>query len=275
MWVQPQGRLRRSILYTIVFIYLIFVLFPLIWLIQSSFKSMYQALKIPPAFIWTPTFEAYQKALGGGMLKASLNSTIVSLSNVLLVLVLGTSAGYALANLKTKVSQNIGFWILSVRMAPAFGIIVPLYIILRSFRLVDTILAVMVAHLTINLPLAIWLLKGYFEEIPSELAEAAVVDGATRMQILLYILVPVAIPMIVAVAALVFLLSWNEFLFAFILTSEAARTVPVLVASLAGTMRFDWPLMCALSTLALIPAFVLVVYLQRYIVRGLTFGAVK
>jgi len=275
MHVQSHGNLKRFILYAIVFIYLIFVLFPLVWLIQSSFKSMYQALKIPPSFIWSPTFEAYQKALKGGMLKAFLNSGIVSLSNVILVLVFGISAGYALANLKTKASQNIGFWILSVKMAPAFGIIVPLYIILRTLHLVDTILAVMIAHLTINLPLAIWLLKGYFEEIPPELGEAAVVDGANRMQILLYIMVPVAIPMIVAVAALVFLLSWNEFLFAFILTSETARTVPVLVASLAGTMRFDWPLMCALSTLALIPAFILVVYLQRYIVRGLTFGAVK
>ncbi len=275
MQVKSHKKLKKFTLYLIISIYLVFVLFPLLWLIQSSFKSMYQALKIPPDFIWTPTFEAYKKALGGGMLRAFLNSAVVSLSNVFLVLLLGITAGYALANLKTRASQNIGFWILSVRMAPAFGIIVPLYIILRSFRLVDTILAVMVAHLTINLPLAIWLLKGYFEEIPSELAEAAVVDGATRGQILLYILIPVALPMIVAVAALVFLLSWNEFLFAFILTSEQARTVPVLVASLAGTMRFDWPLMCALSTLALIPAFVLVVYLQRYIVRGLTFGAVK
>jgi len=275
MYGQKYSNLKKLVLYAIVFTYLVFVLFPLIWLVQSSFKSMYQALKIPPALIWRPTFEAYQKALGGGMLKAFLNSAIVSLSNVVMVLVLGVSAGYALANLKTKASQNIGFWILTVRMAPAFGIIVPLYIILRSFRLVDTIFAVMVAHLTINLPLAIWLLKSYFEEIPSGLAEAAIVDGATRTQILLYVLVPVAAPMIVAVSALVFLLSWNEFLFAFVLTSEAARTVPVLVASLAGTMRFDWPLMCALSTLALIPAFVLVVYLQRYIVRGLTFGAVK
>ncbi|GAI09231.1 unnamed protein product, partial [marine sediment metagenome] len=164
MYGQKYSNLKKLVLYAIVFTYLVFVLFPLIWLVQSSFKSMYQALKIPPALIWRPTFEAYQKALGGGMLKAFLNSAIVSLSNVVLVLVLGVSAGYALANLKTKASQNIGFWILTVRMAPAFGIIVPLYIILRSFRLVDTIFAVMVAHLTINLPLAIWLLKSYFEE---------------------------------------------------------------------------------------------------------------
>jgi len=266
---------KKGALYFLIIIYLIFVLFPLVWIIQSSFKSMFQALKLPPSLIWSPTFQAYHKAMGGGMLRSFYNCGIVSVCNVILALAFAIPAGYSLANYKTKFSQNIGFWILSVKMAPAFGIIVPLYIILRNLRLIDTFIAVIVAHLTINLPLAIWLMKGYFEEIPSELSEAAMVDGASRLQALLYVLVPVALPMIVAVAALVFLLSWNEFLFAFILTSETARTVPVLVASLAGTMRFDWPLMCALSTLALAPAFVLVIYLQKYIVRGLTFGAVK
>jgi len=118
MYVEKFSNLKKLILYAIVLTYLVFVLFPLVWLVQSSFKSMYQALKIPPDLIWIPTFEAYHKALGGGMLKAFMNSAIVSLSNVLLVLVLGISAGYALANLKTKASQNIGFWILSIRMAP-------------------------------------------------------------------------------------------------------------------------------------------------------------
>jgi len=269
------GYWKKGTLYFLIVIYLIFVLFPLVWIIQSSLKSTFQALKLPPSIIWSPTFGAYQKALGGGMLKSFLNSGIISICSVIMTLTLAITAGYSLASQKTKFSQNMGFWILSVRMAPAFGIILPLYIILRSFRLVDTIFAVIVAHLTINLPLAIWLMKGYFEEIPAEIAEAAIVDGASRTQTLLYVLVPAALPRVVAVAALVFLLSWNEFLFAFILTSEAARTVPVLVASLAGTMRFDWPLMCALSTLALAPAFILVIYLQKYIVRGLTFGAVK
>jgi multiple sugar transport system permease protein len=129
--------------------------------------------------------------------------------------------------------------------------------------------------LTINLPLAIWLLRGYFAELPEELEESARLDGASQLQLLWYIVIPMGLPMLMAVSALVFMLSWNEFLFAFILTSSQAVTVPVVITAIAGTMRFDWPLMSALASLSLVPAFILVAYLQRHIVRGLTLGAIK
>lgn len=266
---------KKIILYSIIVLYLIFVLFPIIWLIQSSFKSMYQALQIPPLLIWKPTFQAYQKVFGGGIYKAFLNSIEAAASNVLLCLLFGIPAAYGLARARTKISENIGFFILSVRMAPAFGIIVPIYIIFTFLHMMDTIAGVIVAQLTYNLPLAIWLLKGYFEGIPLGLEEAARVDGATRLQVLTKIIIPVGMPMIAAVSALVFLFSWNGFLFAFILTSQEARTVPVIVASLAGTMQFDWSLLSAVSTIALIPAFIFVGYVQKFIARGFTMGAVR
>jgi len=266
---------KKIILYSILFLYLIFVLSPIIWLIQSSLKSMYQALQVPPLLIWKPTLQAYQKVFGGGIYKAFLNSIAVAVSNVLICLLLGIPGAYGLARARTKVSENIGFFILSVRMAPAFAIIVPIYIIFRYLGMMDTIAGVIVAHLIINLPLTIWLLKGYFEEVPLDLGEAALVDGATRPQVLVKIIVPVSMPMIAAVSALVFLFSWNEFLFAFILTSQEARTVPVIVASLAGTMQFDWPLLSAVSIIALIPAFIFVGYVQKFIARGFTMGAIR
>jgi len=270
-----RGCLVRGALYALLTLYLIFVLFPIVWLVLSSFKTHYQTLILPPKLIFKPTLQAYEKLLTGGMIKAFKNSLIIVGIDIVLALVFSIPAAYSLARFKTKLGENIGFWFLSIRMAPAFGVIVPLYIVIRNFRLLDTIFAVNISHLLLNLPFAIWLLKGYFEEMPIELEESALIDGATRFQALLRIVLPISLPMVVAVSILTFIFSWNEFLFAFVLTSSSGVTVPVLVASLAGTMRFDWPLMCAVSVGAMIPAFVFVFFVQRYIVRGLTLGALR
>lgn len=261
--------------YVFLCLYLLFILLPIIWLIQASFRTQAGVYEIPPKLIWKPKFNAYIKLFGSGLLNSFKNSAIVASTAVILSLLLGIPAGYALSRLKTAAGENIGFFILSVRMAPLFAVIVPIYMVMRYLHLIDTIYAVVVAHLVINLPLAVWLLKSYFEGIPSDIEDAAIVDGASRWQILFHVIVPLSTPMIAAVSALVFLLSWNEFLFAFILTSQSAKTVPVLVSSLAGTMQFDFPLMSAVSSFALIPAFILVVYLQKHIVKGLTLGAVE
>lgn len=265
----------NSITYSFLALYLLFIIFPILWLVQASFKTQAGCYEIPPEIIWEPRITSYIKLFGSGLIDSFKNSAIVASSAVILSLLLGIPAAYGLARLKTVAGENIGFFILSVRMAPLFAVIVPIYMVMRYLHLLDTIFAVMVAHLVINLPLAIWLLKSYFEGVPEELEDAAIVDGATRLQTLIHVVVPVSIPMIAAVSALVFLLSWNEFLFAFILTSQSARTVPVLVSSLAGTMAFDFPLMSAVSSFALIPALLLVVYLQKHMVRGLTLGAVE
>ncbi len=274
------GRRRSAwqnlVVYILIGLYLLFVLVPLVWVIQGSFKTTTQALKLPPDFIFEPTFEAYRKVfLGGGLGKAFLNSFRIALVNVVLALLFGIPAAYALARWRAGATEHVAFWILSIRMAPAFGIIVPMFILMREIRLLDTIFAVTLVHLTINLPLAIWLLRGYFSELPEELEESARLDGANLMQVLRHVVIPMGRPMIVAVSALVFMLSWNEFLFAFVLTSSEAVTVPVLITAIAGTMRFDWPLMSALSSLSLIPAFLFVAYIQRHIVRGLTMGAIR
>ena len=269
--------LRQSVvIYTLLGFYLVFILLPLIWVIRGPFKTTTQALQMPPAFLFTPTFQAYRKVfLGGGLAKAFLNSFRIALSNVVLALVLGIPAAYALARWRSEASEQIAFWILSVRMAPAFGVIVPLFILMRQARLLDSLIAVILVHLTINLPMAVWLLRGYFAELPEEVEESALLDGANRWQVLRYVVIPMGLPMIMAVSALVFMLSWNEFLFAFVLTSSEAVTVPVVITAIAGTMRFDWPLMSALASLSLVPAFLFVAYLQRHIVRGLTMGAIR
>ena len=273
--ILTRSWLSKAIMYFILAIFLIFVLFPIVWLALSSVKTHYQTLILPPKIVFTPNLDAYKKIITGGMLKSFKNSLIVAVVDIILALVLSIPAAYSLARFKSKFNENIGFWFLSIRMAPAFGVIVPIYIVIRSLRVLDTIIAVNVAHLLINLPFAIWLLKGYFEELPVEIEESALIDGATRFQALIKVVLPTSMPMVISVAILTFMFSWNEFLFAFVLTSNKGVTVPALVASLAGTMTFDWPLMCAVSIGAMVPAFIFVFVVPRYIVRGLTLGALK
>jgi ABC-type glycerol-3-phosphate transport system permease component len=265
----------KAALYAVLALFLVFFLFPIVWLLLSSIKTHYQTLVIPPKILFKPTFAAYRKIITGGMLRSFKNSILIAFVDIVLALLLSIPAAYSLARFKSKLNENIGFWFLSVRMAPAFGVIVPMYIVIRYLKILDTTFAVNVAHLLINLPFAIWLLKGYFEELPAEIEESALIDGANRLQALVRVVLPTSVPMIISVAILTFMFSWNEFLFAFVLTSNRGVTVPVLVASLAGTMTFDWPLMCAVSIGAMIPAFIFVFIVQRYIVRGLTLGALK
>ena len=256
-------------------VYLVFVLFPILWLLLGSLKSRYEALLVPPKLIFRPTLVAFEKILSGGLLHVFGNSLTIGLANVVLAMLLGIPAAYGLSRMRGKARDNISFWILSIRMAPAFGLVIPIYALMRGIGLLDTLPAVIIAHLTINLPLAVWLLLSYFDELPEDMEEAAMIDGATRLQTLTHVILPLSGPMLVAVALLVFVFSWNEFLFAFILTSSQAQTVPALIASLAGTMNFDWPLMSAISVAALAPAFVVVFFAQRSITEGLTMGAIK
>ena len=254
---------------------LIFVMVPIAWLALGSLKSREAALALPPQIVFQPDFSAYAKIMSQGFLGSFQNSLTIALTNVLLTLVLGTPAAYALTRMSGRVQENLSFWLLSIRMAPLFAVILPLYVLFKSLGLLDTPVAVALAHLTLTLPMAIWMLITYFRTIPEELDQAAILDGATPLQVLWIVIIPIARPMLASVAVIVFIFSWNEFLLAFILTSRNAQTVPVAVASLAGTMSFDWPLIAAVSVCSMVPALLFVGFAQRHIVAGLGSGAVK
>ena len=254
---------------------IIFVVFPLIWLALASLKTRAAALKVPPRLIFSPGFDAYEKILASGLAHAFLNSFTIALTNVVLSLAIGVPAAYALTRMREAIQENLSFWVLSIRLAPLFAIILPLYVLFKGMGLLDTRLAVAMAHLTLTLPLSVWLLMTYFRAMPVDLDEAAMLDGAKPWQTLYMVIVPIARPMIASVAVIVFIFSWNEFLLAFFLTSRDAQTVPVVVAGLAGTMSFDWPLIAAISICSMIPAFIFVGFAQRHIVEGLASGAVK
>jgi multiple sugar transport system permease protein len=251
---------------------LAFVLFS-VWLALGPFKTRNEALHCRRASS-SIHFEAYTKIVAGGFIRAFGNSLTIALSNVVLALAIGTPAAFALTRMQGRIRNDLSFWILSIRMAPLFAVILPLYVFFKSVGLLDTKLAVALAHLTLTLPLAVWMLMTYFRSMPVELDQAAMLDGASPLQLLLYIIVPISRPMLASVAIVVFIFL-NEFLLAFVLSARDAQTVPVAVAGLAGTMTFDWPLIAAISVCSMIPAFIFVGFAQRHIVTGLASGAVK
>lgn len=270
-----QGLAGRIGRWAFLLLALVFVLLPIVWLALGSLKTRNAALAVPPQLLFDPDVSAYAKIVSGGFLRAFGNSLTIALTNVVLTLVLGTPAAYALTRMRGRAQDNLSFWLLSIRMAPLFAVILPLYVLFKSVGLLDTPVAVALAHLTLTLPMAVWMLVTYFRSVPEDLDQAALLDGANYLQILLLVIVPIARPMLASVAIVVFIFSWNEFLLAFILTSRSAQTVPVAVASLAGTMSFDWPLIAAVSVCSMIPALIFVGFAQRHIVTGLASGAVK
>jgi len=271
-----QRTIRSIILHLLAILSCVMIIFPILWIVISSFKTMHQIFQIPPAIIFEPTLDNYYRLFfGGQLLKSFINSLAVSSITVPVSLALGIPAAYALARLNSRLSRNLSVWILSVRMAPAFAVIIPFFIIMYYVKLIDTIFAVAITYLTFTIPFTTWLLKITFEELPKEIEEAALLDGATKTSALFRVVLPNATPMIAAISILTFILSWNEFLFAFILTSRDARTVPVLITALSGTHKLDWPIMTAISTVSMIPAFLFITFVQRYLIRGLTMGAVK
>ena len=253
---------------------------PILWIIVSSFKPVSEALTGyslgQVLFFFTPTLNAYDRILAGPFTADLVNSVIVATSTVLICLVLAIPAAYRLARTKNAFTRNLAAWIISTRMAPVFALSLSFFILMtKLIPLYDSVFALITVYLTFNLSLAIWILMGYFEGIPIELERAAMIDGASRLQTLRRIILPVSKPAIITVSIIFFLFSWNEFLFAFLLTSTSARTVPVFVADFVGIVVIDWPAMTAISTLFMLPALIFLILAQKYVVKGLTMGALK
>jgi len=268
----------------------LYILAPFSWLVLTSFMPERDALLVPPQW-WpeNPTVENYltffnpsgTRAVVGSraaeqMLPGLLNSLTVSLGTAFLNVVLGTLAGYSFARLQFPARTSMLMLYLATRMVPGIALIVPLYLTIRSYGLLDNLLALMVTYLTFTLPFTIWLLKSYFQAIPRALEEAALIDGCTWSQMMVKVLLPVAMPGLVAAAMLAFMTAWNDYLFAVILTTTmASKTVPVVVAGFATDVTTERTLMAAGGVMAVLPPLLLALIFHRLIVEGLTAGAVK
>jgi len=263
------------VLYLIIALFLIWTLFPILWIFLTSFKTIQQVNAIPPLFIFKPTFENYVQIFSGKVMTALRNSLIISSSTVVLGIAIGLPAAYVLARARFKARGQVNFWILSMRMAPPFAFIVPYYLTFRFFGLLDKHLALIIINLTFCLPFAIWMLESVISDLPVEIEEAALIDGCSRLGVIRQIVLPLTAPSIAATAILTFIFSWNEFFFANILTGTTTQTMPVTLISFIGLMGVNWVQMSAAGIVAIVPTIILALLAQRFLVRGLTLGAVK
>jgi multiple sugar transport system permease protein len=252
------------------------VTIPVIMLFLTSIKTELDALAFPPKWIFKPTYKNYVQIFQPSpFLRYILNILIVASLNTFVVLALGSLAAYGLARFKFKGVKNLAFWILSIRMMPPVAAIIPLYIIMKNLRLLDTPWCLVLIYLTFNLPFAVWMMKGFFEDVPREIEESALIDGCSEFDIFRKIALPLVSPGLAASEILVFIFSWNEFLFALILNGTKATTLPVGIILYMKEIGINWGYMTAGGILALVPVVIFTMLVQKHLVKGLTLGALK
>ncbi len=262
--------------YVILIIASIVALFPLYWIVMTAFKLPAESHSIPPKWLFIPTLRNFTIVLFEDPFpKFLLNSLIIVSLSVLIVIVLGSFAGYAFARFKLKHRESFFFFILTTRMGPPIAFAVPFYMIMNGLGLLDSYPAMILIYTLFNLAFCIWMTQGFFQEVPLESEEAAMLDGCSRIQTFFKIAFPLALPGIVATAIFCFIITWNEFFYSMILTNYYAKTFTVHMPSFVGAPRIRWSEMSAASTLAMIPVIAFAISVRRYLVRGLTMGAIK
>jgi polyol transport system permease protein len=249
--------------------------FPVLWMVLTAFKHERDAFTSPPKFAFSPTFEQFDAVLSGGLSSALLNSLWVTTGSTVLVILLGLPAAYALSIRPIEKWQDVLFFFLSTRMLPVVGAIVPIYVIARDISMLDNVWTLVVLYTSINLPIAVWMLRSFMSEVPTEVLEASRVDGASLWQEATKVLFPMIAPGIAATALICVIFAWNEFFLAVTLTAVRAQTVPVYLVGFITSEGAYWARLSAAATLAAIPVLLAGWIAQRYLVRGLTLGAIK
>jgi multiple sugar transport system permease protein len=268
--------LGRGLIYTTVIIAVILSLAPIVYLLITSFKQPELTFAIPPVWVFTPTLKNYIDVFAGGTFtKYFLNSLIVALTTCFVALLLGTFAAYGFARFRFRGSFWLRMSVLVPQMLPPITIIVPLYVLFNGLKLTDTRTALVISYLTFTIPLSIWMMIGFFLDVPVELEESAMIDGCTRFEALIRISLPITAPGLAATAILSFLYCWNEFIYAVILTGRDARTLPVTITSFMTNKAILWGRIAASGSLVMIPVLIFALLAQRYLIRGLSRGAVK
>ncbi len=272
--------MTRLLRYAAASLALLWALAPVYWLVTISLKTEADQFADPPRWVgFSPTLTHYAEAFGGGSFGVYfLNSVWVAAASTILALVLGVPAAYALARFRWPAdsSERIGFWVLSNRMLPPIVTIVPLFLMFQQAALVNSLSGLILVYTAFHLPFVIWMMRGFFEEVPVEIEEAAMLDGESRLGALFRIVLPVAAPGLAATAVFCLIVSWNEFLFALILSqTESAMTLPVGIASRVTQYEIKWGVMSAAGVAATLPVLLFAILAQRYFVRGLSLGAVK
>lgn len=249
---------------------------PIYWMILTAFKSGNAAFSDTPSLFVMPSLENFRLVFVQNDFGAALSTSLfVTTVSTLLCLAVGASIAYPLARVKMRGERHIAFWILSLRIIPPVATIIPLFLMLRSVGLTGSIWSLVLVYTYMNLPLTVWLLRGFFADLPKEIEEAAFVDGASRTRAFFNITLPLTVPGLIATGLLCFIFAWNEFLFANILTGANTRTAPVGLTEYVTPVSVEWNKIMAAGTLVVLPVWIGALSVQRYLVRGLTLGAVK
>jgi multiple sugar transport system permease protein len=306
--VQPSP-LSQRVAGAIVILYAVVTMVPLAWIFLTGFKSGPDSIAYPPKVLFTPSAEGYCNLFTTRSRQASeyiaqlppasgvcdafartsnrvvvgpsnfqprfINSLIIAFGSTALSIVLGVTAAYAFSRFKVPAKDDLLFFILSTRMMPPIAVAIPIYLMYRDVGLSDTRLGMILLYTAVNVSLAVWLLKGFIDEIPREYEEAALVDGYTRLQAFFKVVLPQATTGIVATAIFCLIFAWNEYAFAVLLTSGEAQTAPPFIPIIIGEGGQDWPAVAAGSTLFLLPILVFTVLLRKHLLRGITFGALR
>jgi multiple sugar transport system permease protein len=274
-----RSRVEAALRVGAIALVLVLTLFPLYWLVNTSLKRPIDQMAIPPSlFPPVVTLQNYAQFLATDrFLRFFVNSTIIAFSTAVLATLFGSMAGYALVDPRVRGRETLALGILTTRMLPPVVLAVPFFLLFRTYGILDTHVGLILAYLTFTLPLSIWMMRGFFLDIPSELEDAARMDGASRFTAYRRIMLPLAAPGLSATFIFCFLISWNEFLYALVLTrSDRVHTVPIAAYSLIGDQGVvNFGALSAAGVVASIPMIVAVFAAQRYLVQGLSFGAVK
>ncbi|HET6467649.1 MAG TPA: carbohydrate ABC transporter permease [Geminicoccaceae bacterium] len=274
-WWRRRGQGRLALRYLGALALTLFFLFPVYWLFIISLKTPDEIFAYPP--VWYPKslqFDNFRVLFRDGDARTVLNSLILAGTSTVAAMLLGTMAAYSLARFRTG-GDNLAVWIISQRMIPPIAIVFPVFLLYVAFGLVDTFSGLILLYTCFNLPYVIWMMRGYIEDIPLELEESALVDGCTRWQVLWRVVFPMARAGLFATAVFTFVFAWNDFIFALVLTRTNVTTYTVQVTHYFGGQSNFWAKIAAMSVLGTIPVFFAIATLQRYLVRGISLGAVK
>jgi multiple sugar transport system permease protein len=273
----PGARRRavKLLFYLILVVFAVWTIFPMYWMVSASLKTRLQIFD-KPTLLFSPTISNYRAAflLYDGLVKSFLNSLVMMGVSVFLSLALGIPAAYSLGRLEFRAKKNISFFILSLRIMPPVVAALPIYLLAARLRILDRYMTLFLLYTVFNFPFVIYMLKGFFAEVPLEIEEAALMDGCSRTRIIWFI-IPLIGPGIVATTIFSAILTWNEFICALILTGRHTRTVPVELMTNITSAGIEWGKLMAGGTVALLPILVLAILIQKHLIRGLTLGAVK
>lgn len=249
---------------------------PILWVVMTAFKTRSDAFAMPPVWFFSPTLQNFRAVFDeSGFLHEYKNSVIVASATTIITILLGVPAAYSLSRFHFRGKQALAVFILTTRLIPFIGMLFPLYIIFNRLHLLDTYAGLIILHVTFALVIVIWMMRGYFMQVPVELEEAAMCDGATRLGALFRVVIPLAAPGMAAVSVFTFIISWNEFLFALMFTRNQVKTAPVALVGFMSFEGINWGPMAAAGLLVLAPVFLFSLFVLRYLVAGLSMGAVK